>query len=230
MGWTLRTHGTAYDVVTGEGVREALLVADGVEVDRRSAGFWGRTRLTHEDSARFEVQWGPRNTIVAAHLLEEAESGPHRTPLVPPPGSRAAKREELARDHPRLFVAHRVGQALGQILLGTLGIGALVAAVFGALLPRVDLSWIPSPDLPDLPWPDLRWPELPGWLDAVLAEQKYWLPVVIALVVALRELDRRRVKDAERQAAEREAPVTAAPPPPPARRRGRTRRRAPRRP
>ncbi|AWB91221.1 hypothetical protein C3E78_02725 [Aeromicrobium chenweiae] len=210
--------GTAYDVVPGGDDREALLLADGSEVDRRTTGFLGRGQLSHGGTT-FEVQWGPRSTITAVHRLEPAgneKGSPRRTPLVPPPGSRAARREALAREHPTLFVLRRVAQALGEILLGAVGVGALLAAFFGGLLPRLDLSWLPSPDLPAIEPPrwlrqldpfawlgrlGLSWPDLPGWLDAVLAQQRYWLPVVIAVVVALRELDRRRQKDADRDAA-----------------------------
>ena len=43
----------------------------------------------------------------------------------------------------------------------------------------------------DIPWPDV---DLPVWLTG---STKYWLPIAIALVVALGEVDRRRKKAAE---------------------------------
>jgi len=84
--------------------------------------------------------------------------------------------------------------------------------VMRGLLPDAIWSWLPDVSVPrwiqdleppawlryvdpfywigrlDIPWPDV---DLPGWLTG---SAKYWLPIVIALVVALGEVDRRRNK------------------------------------
>lgn len=129
-----------------------------------------------------------------------------------PPESGESRRERLARDHPIRFLAERVGMAIVEVAVGVLGVGALVGVIFGGVLPRIDWSWLPDVSIPgwitdvsvsewlkffdpvywisrlDVPWPDI---DLPGWLTG---STKYWLPVVIALVVALGEIERRRTK------------------------------------
>ena len=126
-----------------------------------------------------------------------------------PAGSRAARLEQMRREHPVLYAARHVALAVLQVGFGVLGIGALL----GALLPRVDLPDIPIPriDLPAIPWPAFDLPELP-WPDiplpaidvplpdlALLAPlQDLWgavnwlVPIVIAIIVAWNEYDKRR--------------------------------------
>ena len=140
--------------------------------------------------------------------------------MVPPPGSKAAKQEAFQREHPTAYVVRRTAWAGFEILIGLLGISALL----GGLLPRLDLVWLPRPGLPD--WlPELSKPEwlrylditywlgrlglsrpdigVPGWAEAVLERKKYWLPLVVAALVALGQLERRRKIDAERAEQER---------------------------
>lgn len=210
MGWTIRRGGTNYEVVEGNSRREALLLADDAELGRVTAEFWGKERLRTGELS-FEVQWGPRNTLTGVHLIEDAG----RVPLAPPTGSRAERREALARDHPLRFVLRRVAVAGVEIVIGVLGISAMVAVFFGQLMPRIDLSWIPRPDLPDIDPPDWlryvdpfwwigrllrRLPDLsaPGWVDTLLDNRKFWLPVLIAALVALGELEKRRRRDSQR--------------------------------
>jgi len=126
-----------------------------------------------------------------------------------PAGSRAARLEQMRRGHPVLYAARHVALAVLQVGFGVLGIGALL----GALLPRVDLPDIPIPriDLPAIPWPAIDLPEIP-WPDiplpaidvplpdlALLAPlQELWgavnwlVPIVIAIIVAWNEYDKRR--------------------------------------
>lgn len=215
MGWTIRHGGTDFDVVTGDATRTSKLLADGIEVDRQTADYWESSTLTHADTT-FEVRWGPRNTITTCVLLEPDDEGEAtKIPLVPPPGSKAAKQEAFQREHPTAYVVRRAAWAGGEVLIGLLGIGAL----FGALLPRLDLSWIPTPSLPgwvpDVSTPDwlryldigfwlsrlgLSWPDLgiPGWAESVFEQKKYWLPIVIAVFVAIGQVQRRRKIDADR--------------------------------
>jgi hypothetical protein len=212
MGWTIRRSGIEYVVAPAEEKRTAVLRADGDEVDAATAEYWESATLSHDD-VTITIRWGPRNTILSCDLVDGEG---RKTPLIPPPDSKAARREAFARERPTLFVVRRVGQAALEIIIGVLGIGALVSAFFGSLLPRLNLPRIPHPhwSAPDwlryldiahwlgklgLSWPDIG---IPDWLDPVLEQKKYWLPLVIAAFIALGELDRRRKIDAERRRAD----------------------------
>ena len=109
-----------------------------------------------------------------------------------------------------------VGVAAAQVLVGVLGVGALVSAFVRGLLPRISWDWLPDvPDLPSIDWPDwlryldpgywlakVPWPELPDVPDLLpdwLADSsRYWLPLVVAAAVAISEVRKRRRQDAER--------------------------------
>jgi hypothetical protein len=120
-------------------------------------------------------------TITSAELV--APDGPLR--LAPEPGSAAARREQLERDRPGLYAARHVAKGVAQALAAVIGIGFLIR-----LLPDISLPI----DLPELPLPDIDPPSLepPDWLAAVLASKAIWLPVILGLVIALREWRRRR--------------------------------------
>ena len=127
--------------------------------------------------------------------------------------SREERRDRLAREHPVRFTLQRVGVAVVEVVLGVLGVGAIIGVFMRGLLPDITWGWLPDVpqwiqglDAPDwlkyvdpfywlgrldIPWPNL---DLPGWLTG---STKYWLPIAIALVVALGELDRRRKKSAD---------------------------------
>jgi hypothetical protein len=133
--------------------------------------------------------------------------------FAPPSGSHAARMEKLAREHPALYAARHVAIAILQVLVGTLGIGALLWAIVEGLLPRIN---VPLPDLPAIPWPDvdlpaIPWPDLP-WPDIVLPDLAFfstikelwssfnWLvPIVIALLVAINEVEKRRKRESARR-------------------------------
>jgi hypothetical protein len=117
--------------------------------------------------------------------------------------TREERRDRLAREHPVRFTVQRVGVAVIEVALGVLGIGALIGVFVRGLLPDISWSWLPDVSVPawlkyidpfywigtlDIPWPDVS---LPGWLTG---SAKYWVPVLIALVIALAEVDRRRKK------------------------------------
>ncbi len=136
--------------------------------------------------------------------------------------SRDERRDRLAREHPVRFTLQRVGVAAVEVLLGVLGIGAIIGVFVRGLLPDVSWAWLPDVSvvqwLQDLeppawvryidpfywmarlaiPWPDV---DLPGWLTG---SAKYWVPIAIALVIALGEVDRRRAKAAEQEDADQE--------------------------
>ena len=121
-----------------------------------------------------------------------------------PKPSREARRDRLAREHPVRFTLQRVGVAVVEVVLGVLGVGAIIGVFVRGLLPDISVpQWIQDLEPPewlqyvdpfywlgrlDIPWPDI---DLPGWLTG---STKYWLPIVIALFVALGEIDRRRKK------------------------------------
>ena len=120
-------------------------------------------------------------TITQAELI--GPDGPIR--LAPEPGSAAARREQLERERPGLYAARHVAKGVAQALAAVIGIGFLIR-----LLPDISLPI----DLPELPLPDIDPPSLepPDWLAAVLASKAIWLPVILGLVIALREWRRRR--------------------------------------
>jgi hypothetical protein len=152
----------------------------------------------------------PLATISTAEILVEGEEP---VPMDPEPGTRAARIEAFARRHPGLFAGRHVVRGVARVLLPLLGVGLLVN-----LLPRIpihiDAPDIPWPDLPDIPVPDVDVPSLPGWVDAILATTHYWLPILIGLIIAVRERNRRRRQAAARAgragAAEGEARPPAA--------------------
>ncbi|MFW3171460.1 hypothetical protein [Geodermatophilus sp. CPCC 206100] len=127
-----------------------------------------------------------------------------RHPFDPAPGTLAARLRHLEERHPRLWATRHVVLAVGRVLLGLLGLAVLLRTVLrplldwlAGLLPRIDWPDIPWPDLPSIPWPDVDWPDLPdvsppGWLAAVLATAKFWGPVLVAVVLAVREVRRKR--------------------------------------
>jgi hypothetical protein len=61
-----------------------------------------------------------------------------------------------------------------------------------------DIPW------PRIPWPDIDLPELalPPWLRIIIGSAKFWLPVLIAIAVAVAETRRRA---AHSQAKHRDA-------------------------
>lgn len=120
-----------------------------------------------------------------------------RHPFAPPPGTLPARWLDLQERHPRLWAARHVVLAVGRVLVALLGIAALVQMLLrpvlswlAGLLPSIDLPLIPWPDidLPSIPWPDLPDVSLPAWLVAVLDTAKYWGPILIGVVLAVREV------------------------------------------
>lgn len=150
-------------------------------------------------------------------VIHSTMGTPHRATvagidLTPHPGSRAAAFEQRVLDHPNRYAALAGLSGVGKVVVPIV-VTALVGLVWRLVRPLLpDLPAIPWPDLPDLPaipWPDLPsipWPDLPdvhppGWLAWLLDNSHYVVPVVIALVLARREIKRRRTQDAVRRAA-----------------------------
>jgi hypothetical protein len=121
----------------------------------------------------------------------------------PRPGSFTARLLVLQRNHPRLYASRHVVRALGRVAAGLLGLAVFVRLLLQPVLdriadrlPNIELPSIPWPDIdwPSIPWPDIDLPELavPSWLQVIIGTGKYWLPVLIAIGVALAEIRRRR--------------------------------------
>lgn len=114
--------------------------------------------------------------------------------------NRETRREKFAREHPELYAARHVAKGVGEVVLGIIGIGFLLRYLpaIPIDIPTPNVS-VPSPDISiDVPMPDIPFPELPalpGWLEAVLESTKIVVPIVIGVVVAIREYRKRR--DAE---------------------------------
>ena len=112
-----------------------------------------------------------------------------------PPVPAESRSERFARRYPRLYALRHVAKGTGKAAAALIGIGLLLQ-----LLPAIPWPDIPLPsiDLPEIPWPDIPLPSIdlpeitvPAWLRAILEAKKYWLPILIGIVLAVRELKRR---------------------------------------
>jgi hypothetical protein len=114
-------------------------------------------------------------------------------PFAPPPGSLAARLLAVERAHPRLWASRHVALAVLKAGVAMLGLAAAVQLLLAPALSWL-LGLLPDVDLPDIPWPDIDLPHLvvPDWLGAVLATAKFWVPVLVGIVVAVAEVRRRR--------------------------------------
>jgi hypothetical protein len=100
---------------------------------------------------------------------------------------------KVKRERPRLYAARHVAKGVGQVLLAVLGVGLAVR-----FLPLPDLP-LPNLDVPEFPGPDLS---VPGWLAAILGTAKFWVPILIGILVAIGEAGRRRKRDHEPETKE----------------------------
>ena len=120
--------------------------------------------------------------------------------LDPAPGSSAALREERARRHPgryaALAVAGGVMKVVAPVLLGLVAVRLTLAIPW----PDWDAPSLPAPDidLPSFPTPHVDFPDwqLPGWVAWLAEKVKYVWPILLAWVLARREIRRRREQDA----------------------------------
>ncbi len=136
------------------------------------------------------------------------------------PGTRAARRQNWERAHPRLAAARHVAEGVASVLVAVLGVGALLGAILDDLLAPVEalidklVGWIPWPriGLPSIALPSIDLPDLPsvsppGWIVAILDTAEYWGPIAAGIALAIWELRRqkRQRELRERLAAGREA-------------------------
>jgi hypothetical protein len=136
----------------------------------------------------------------AAVIVAAASASPARRSTRPTQSDLAHRQRSVelraarfARRYPRLYALRHVAKAAAALI----GIALLVN-----LLPAIPWPDIPLPsiDLPEIPWPDIPWPQFdlpaaPEWLAAILEAKKYWLPILIGIVLAVRELRKRKRGD-----------------------------------
>jgi hypothetical protein len=160
------------------------LVVDGEQ--RAEAKTNGSRAKLEDGQLTVDVRLAVLGSIRRAAILDAG--GEELVLLDPPPGTRAAKLAELERRRPVLYAARHVVRAVGGVLLPLLGIGALIGLVLPAL-PNVDPPQVNLPDLPDLPSISIEPPE---WVKSVLSAAPYVVPILIAIGVAAREVERQR--------------------------------------
>lgn len=154
--------------------RHTVLAGEGFEV-RAVMPFWGGSV-----SSASLVPAGDEDVLIE---------------LEPEPGTRAARRADFARRHPKLYASRHVLQGAAQVAAAIVGLGFLLRLLPAIPWPSIDLPDInlPSIDLPDIPLPHFQLDiTLPGWVQAVLDSKPYWVPIVVGLVLASRELRRRK--------------------------------------
>jgi hypothetical protein len=214
--YTLVENGRAFSVATASAGLSTIgrLFVDGVQVDEQKS----KDNAIHLNGGGLTVvvrlNWLDHVTQILAvpSGVDPKKVDEEGVAFAPPPGSHAARLERLRRDHPTLYAARHVAVAILQVLVGVLGIGALLRG----LLPRIDWPEIPWPDLPPIPrpvlpaipWPDIPLPDvdlpnftIPGWIGEVWSSVNWLVPIAIAVVVAFNEVQKRRQR--ERVAAER---------------------------
>lgn len=127
--------------------------------------------------------------------------------LDPEPGSPAARREQRIREHPwrhtTIATVGGVAKVVVPVLLGLL----VVRFAINLPWPHWNIPWpdieLPRISWPDIPWPEIPWPDVdapnwqvPEWVRWVAKTMGYGWPVLLALVLAKLEVDRRREQDA----------------------------------
>ncbi|MBA9002575.1 hypothetical protein [Thermomonospora cellulosilytica] len=212
----------AVAVAPGRLAQAFLLVPRAVPGDTGSAGSAGSAE--DGDGERGErgrrAEGGDRRGGVPAEVLDELPEGlaklvgfaaAERHRFEPPPGTFAGRLLAFERGHPKLWASRHVVLATAKVVGGLLGVAMLFDMLLGRIigwilerLPDIDAPDVPLPEvnLPSIPWPDIPLPDLPdvalpGWMRAVLATAKYWVPILIAIGVAVEEVRRRRGRDTE---------------------------------
>lgn len=205
-----------------DGKHRVRLSIDDVVIDEKSASNGNDVSfeigaVENESGTKYE-QKVKVSTLVSAYVgsvkLIESKSPTSRgmsIDFVPPLGTRARRKYDRHQRHPYLYAARHVASAVIGILAGLLGFGLLLALIRDHVLNRISFDWLPSVSMPEwlkylnpfywlgrlLPddlwrWlPDWRPPAvtLPGWLEPAA---EYIVPVVIAIMVGLTEVRRRR--------------------------------------
>ncbi|WP_106399691.1 hypothetical protein [Actinocorallia populi] len=152
----------------------------GRAADERARGGAVRQRV------RVRFLWGGR--VWACDLVETPVKRRRRgsvvTGFVPPEGTLVHRRHAFQERHPNVYALRHVVNEVVVVTAALLGLSALVTAFFERLVPRIDWSWLPEFRLPDWDLPDMPDVDL-DWLN-------YAIPLLVALIIALREVGRRR--------------------------------------
>lgn len=169
----------------------ARLFVDGELKDEQKARN-ERARLQAGDYT-VRIRWNGFGQVTQCVLVEkransEGQQG-QETHFEPPPGTRAARLAKLERERPLLYASRHVLWAVLRTLLPLLGIGALLTT----FLPRVDLSWLPQPIYDEFFGPPPAW--ITPILDSPIFQVAKWgLPILIAILIAVSEVEKRRAK------------------------------------
>ena len=230
--WELEIDGRQHRVETSTGgfANKVVWWVDGERVAEKSSGVddaielsAGKEHALADELGSIKVRFtgtgrprrvthfeGDRSTASTKALM-----GTGGTDLDPEPGSKAARREDWAVRHPVLASLDEIIGGAGKIII-PIALAALIP-LLSRLLPDwdVDLPDIPWPDLPSIPWPDLDlpsipwpdipWPDitLPGWVGTILDALQFVWPLLLGIVIAWSEYQRRKRNAAAR--AERRA-------------------------
>ncbi|WP_067472565.1 hypothetical protein [Actinomadura hibisca] len=181
----------------GDASHVAVLVPKPKDGEEGEEGGGGKVSLVKADKAEDEDDDKEEKLSELLKRFDEL-------PFAPPEGTRAHKREKFAREHPKVYAARHVALATSKVIWPLLGIGLAIKLPWPDIpwpdlhipMPDVDLPSIPWPDidLPDIPWPDWH---VPGWIKAILRTTKYWIPILIAMGMAVGEYDRRKKQRAK---------------------------------
>jgi hypothetical protein len=210
--YTLRHRGTDLVIETSVARGEkqpnrARLLVGGVEVDSGCTDEVGRVELGTESGHPSRVTWWWTGRVSGCAFVEPGHGDVRRrsVPYAPPSGTRAARLHAWGEAHPNLYAARHVVINVGGTILAVLGVGALLRA----LIPVVDLDWLPDVGLgapgwlryldpsrylaPLFDWvaPLVDW--LVGWIpDVDLGWWKYVAGFLFAVSIAVQETRRRK--------------------------------------
>jgi hypothetical protein len=224
--YTLRDRGTDLRVETWvdpdqKQRNRARLLVDGAEVDEGGSDEIGHVELGQDAGHPTRVAWWWTGRVSRCVLVEPGHGDVRRrsVPYAPPAGTRAARVHAWGEAHPNLYAARHVIINVGGTILAILGVSALLRAIFGGLLPHIDLGWLPDLDAPD--WlryldparylaPLFEWvppllDQLFGWIPEVeTGWLKYVVGFVVAVSIAVREARRRKRVAAEDSGADQQ--------------------------
>lgn len=226
--WSLIVHGQSHRVeVEGSVMRTTRWYIDDDLVATKRSGkgnvVLGSASLT---GCAIELELGVLRSAWRATLFEGEDhavvkelvaTGTEGVDLEPEQGSPAARREQHIREHPwrHTTIAAAVGvmRVVAPLVMGLLVVRfalTLPWPQWSVPWPHLDMPRIP---LPDIPWSGVHLPnwEPPQWARWVTRTMRYGWPVLLALLVARVEIDRRREQDARRAELKRGLDQAPAP-------------------
>lgn len=226
--WSLTLHGHCHRVeVQGSVLRTSRWYVDDAPVaTTRSVRDNVRLEAASPSDFAIELELGLLRSAGRATLFEGdanvavkelVATGTGGIDLEPEPGSPAARREQRIREHPwrHAIIAAAVGvmRVIAPLVIGLL----VVRFALSMPWPQWSVSW-PNLDMPWIPWPEIPWPsvhlpnwEPPSWARWVARTLRHGWPVLLALVIAKIEIDRRREQDARKAELQRGLDQAEAP-------------------